>query len=78
MPRAARRTGCPLLLPKVLDGDVAAPEPVEHDLHLGLKALELSSVMTKVVGGPGAAEEDDEAIEHPQDIGHDVHTRLPW
>ncbi len=63
---------------QILHRDVATPEPVEHDLHLSLKAVELSAVMTKVVGDPGAAEEDEEVIEHPQDIGHDVHTRLPW
>lgn len=57
----------PLLLrlhQEVLNGDVAPPKAVVHDLHLGLKAVELGSVMVKEVGGRRTAEESKDAEEH--------------
>lgn len=58
-----RGSGSVLPLPQVLDGDVAAPEPVNHDIHLSLKVFELG-VEVDEVGGPGAPEEGKEAMEH--------------
>lgn len=61
------------LCSQVLDGDVAPPKSVAHDLKIGLKTIELSSVVielnsvvAKAVGGPRAAEEREEAMEHAQ------------
>ena len=54
------RSAPPLLLTlhqEVLNGDVAPAKPVVHDLEHSLKTIELSSVVVKVVDGPGAAEE---------------------
>jgi hypothetical protein len=62
-----------LPLPQVFDGNVAPPKSVAHDLKIGLKTIELSSVVielssvvAKAVGGPRAAEEHEEAMEHAQ------------
>ncbi len=59
--------------PQVFDGDVAPQKSVIHDLKIGLKTIELSSVVielssvvAKAVGGPRAAEEREEAMEHAQ------------
>jgi len=49
---------------QVLHRDIATPEPVEHDLHLGLKAIELYALAVEDVGDPGTAEESEEAKEH--------------
>ncbi len=73
----------PLLLrlhQEVLNGDVAPPKAVVHDLHLGLKEVELGSVMVKEVGGrrTAAAEEGKEAKEHAENLGDIGHTQLPW
>ncbi len=62
----ARKQGPALLLPQVFDGDVAPQKSVFHDLEFGLKTMELRSVGVKAVGGPGAAEEGEEATEHAQ------------
>jgi hypothetical protein len=71
----------PLLLrlhQEVLNGDVAPPKAVVHDLHQSLKAIELDALPVEDVGGPGAAEEGKEAEEHAENLGDIGHTQLPW
>jgi hypothetical protein len=63
----------PLLLrlhQEILNGDIATPETGEHDLHLGLKTIELDALPVEDVGGPGTAEEGKEAEEHAKNLSH--------
>ncbi len=52
--------------PQVFDGDVAPQKSVIHDLKIGLKTIELSSVVEKAVGSLATAEEAKESMEHAQ------------
>lgn len=61
------RIGSALPLPQVLDGDVAPLESLQNVLEVIMEASELDALAVEEVGGPGASEEDEEAMkEHAQ------------